>query len=261
MLLCRDVPWRVSTKTIKNNNLTNMNLLLLLNAAADSAGKSANPANPVNTSTQPTEQVLPFFELATKGGWIMIVLAILSLVAVYLFIERYIAVSRASKYDNGFMDRIREYMKDGKLDSAKTLCRSNSTPISRMIDKGLSRIGRPLGDINSAIENVGNLEVAKLERGVSILAMIASAAPMIGFLGTVTGMIRAFYNMSMAGGNIDVSGLSGGIYEAMVTTVGGLIVGIIAYIFHAIISTKIQKVVNLLEAKATEFMDVLNEPA
>ena len=211
--------------------------------------------------TQPTEVKLSILDLATKGGWIMILLAVLSIIAVYIFIERYIAVSRATKYDNGFMDRIREYMKDGKLDSAKALCRSNSTPISRMIEKGLSRIGRPLGDINSAIENVGNLEVAKLERGVSILAMIASAAPMIGFLGTVTGMIRAFYNISMAGNNNDFELLSSGIYEAMVTTVGGLIVGIIAYFFHAIITTKIQKVVNLLEGKATEFMDVLNEPA
>lgn len=220
-----------------------------------------NPSVTANGTEQASEVVLPFFELATKGGWIMIVLAILSIIAVYIFIERYITVSRASKSDNSFMDRIREYMKDGKLDSAKALCRGNSTPISRMIEKGLARIGRPLGDINSAIENVGNIEVAKLERGVSILAMIASAAPMIGFLGTVTGMIRAFYSMAMAGNNIDIEKLSSGIYEAMVTTVGGLIVGILAYIFHAIISTKIQKVVNLLEAKATEFMDVLNEPA
>ena len=233
-----------------------MNLLQIQQVANELGTTAAT-----EVAAQPTEIKLSILELATKGGWIMIVLAILSLIAVYLFIERYIAVSRASNYDNGFMDRIRDYMKDGKLDSAKALCRGNSTPISRMIEKGISRIGRPLGDINSAIENVGNLEVAKLEKGVSILAMIASAAPMIGFLGTVTGMIRAFYNMSMAGNNIDIELLSSGIYEAMGTTVGGLIVGIVAYIFHAIITTKIQKVVNLLEAKATEFMDVLNEPA
>ena len=236
-----------------------MNFLLLDAANLDSS--AIQQAMSVGQNNQSSEQVLPFFELATKGGWIMIVLAILSIVAVYIFIERFIALSRASKYDANFMNRIREYMKDGKLDSAKALCRGNSTPISRMIEKGLSRIGRPLGDINSAIENVGNLEVAKLEKGVSILAMIASAAPMIGFLGTVTGMIRAFYNMSMAGNNVDIELLSSGIYEAMVTTVGGLIVGIIVYIFHAVLSTKIQKVVNLLEGKATEFMDVLNEPA
>ena len=230
-----------------------MNLLQIQQTISEGTAAAAEAA------AQPAE--LSLFDLATKGGWIMILLAVLSLIAVYIFIERFITVSRATKYDKGFMDRIREYMKDGKLDSAKALCRGNSTPISRMIEKGLSRIGRPLSDINSAIENVGNLEVAKLERGVSILAMIASAAPMIGFLGTVTGMIRAFYNMSMAGNNIDIELLSSGIYEAMVTTVGGLIVGIIAYFFHAIITNKIQKVVNLLEGKATEFMDVLNEPA
>ncbi|MCF0200501.1 MAG: MotA/TolQ/ExbB proton channel family protein [Bacteroidales bacterium] len=216
---------------------------------------------PVETMEQPVEYTLSVWELATKGGWIMIVLAILSLLAFYIFIERFIAISRATKYDGSFMDRIREYIKDGRIDSATALCRGNSTPISRMIEKGISRLGRPLNDINSAIENVGNLEVSQLEKGVSILAIIASAAPMLGFLGTVTGMIRAFYNMSMAGNNIDIELLSSGIYEAMVTTVGGLIVGIIAYFLHAILTTRIQKVVYLLEAKATEFMDMLNEPA
>ena len=228
--------------------------MLQIQTVANELGTTALPE-------QPTEIRLSLMELATKGGWIMIVLAALFAIAVYIFIERFIAVSRATKYDGSFMERIREYMKEGKVDSAKALCRGNSTPISRMIEKGLSRLGRPLNDINSAIENVGNLEVSQLEKGVSIMAMIASAAPMIGFLGTVTGMIKAFYNMSMAGNNIDIELLSSGIYEAMVTTVGGLIVGIVAYIFHAIITTRIQKVVNLLEVKASEFMDVLNEPA
>ena len=231
-----------------------MNLLILLqDTIVSNINNAANGTNMVDE--------LSYWKLAQSGGWIMIILAILSIIAVYLFIERYMAVSRATKYDASFMDRIREYMKDGKLDSAKALCRGNSTPISRMIEKGISRIGRPLGDINSAIENEGNIEVAQLERGVNILAMIASAAPMIGFLGTVLGMIQAFYDISKAGNNLDITTLSNGIYTAMVTTVGGLIVGIFAYFFHAIISTKIQKVVNLLEAKATEFMDVLNEPA
>ena len=210
---------------------------------------------------QATEIKLSILDLAMKGGWIMLVLALLSIIAVYIFIERYIVVKRATKYDSSFMERIREYMKDGRIDSAKALCNGSDSPISRMIEKGLSRIGRPLNDINTAIENVGNIEVAKLEKGVALLSMIASAAPMIGFLGTVTGMIRAFYNMSMAGNNIDIELLSSGIYEAMVTTVGGLIVGILAYIFYTIIVARIQNVVNLLESKATEFMDVLNEPA
>ena len=210
---------------------------------------------------QATEIKLSILDLAMKGGWIMILLSILSVIAVYIFIERFIVVKRATKYDSSFMERIREYMKDGRIDSAKALCNGSDSPISRMIEKGLSRIGRPLNDINTAIENVGNIEVAKLEKGVALLSMIASAAPMIGFLGTVTGMIRAFYNMSMAGNNIDIELLSSGIYEAMVTTVGGLIVGILAYIFYTIIVARIQNVVNLLESKATEFMDVLNEPA
>ena len=208
-----------------------------------------------------TEIKLSILDLAMKGGWIMAVLAVLSVIAVYIFIERLIVVKRATNVDKGFMERIREYMKEGKIDSAKALCRGSDTPIARMIEKGLSRLGRPLSDINATIENVGNLEVAKLEKGVTLLSMIASAAPMIGFLGTVTGMIRAFYNMSMAGNNIDIELLSSGIYEAMVTTVGGLIVGIIAYVFYTITVAKIQNVVNLLEAKTTEFMDVLNEPA
>lgn len=210
---------------------------------------------------QATEIKLSILDLAMKGGWIMIVLAILSIIAVYIFIERFIVVKRATRIDKSFMERIREYIKDGKIDSAKALCNGSDTPLSRMIEKGLSRLGRPLNDINTAIENVGNLEVAKLEKGVTLLSMIASAAPMIGFLGTVTGMIRAFYNMSMAGNNIDIELLSSGIYEAMVTTVGGLIVGIIAYVFYTITVARIQVVVNLLESKTTEFMDVLNEPA
>lgn len=208
-----------------------------------------------------TEIKLSILDLAMKGGWIMVVLAVLSIIAVYIFIERFIVVKRATKIDKSFMERIREYMKDGKIESATALCHGSDSPIARMIEKGLTRIGRPLSDINTTIENVGNVEVGKLEKGVTLLSMIASASPMIGFLGTVTGMIRAFYNMSMAGNNIDIELLSSGIYEAMVTTVGGLIVGIIAYVFYTIIVARIQDVVNLLEAKATEFMDVLNEPA
>lgn len=208
-----------------------------------------------------TEIKLSILDLAMKGGWIMVVLAVLSIIAVYIFIERFIVVKRAIKIDKSFMERIREYMKEGKIESATALCHGSDSPIARMIEKGLTRIGRPLSDINTTIENVGNVEVGKLEKGVTLLSMIASASPMIGFLGTVTGMIRAFYNMSMAGNNIDIELLSSGIYEAMVTTVGGLIVGIIAYVFYTIIVARIQDVVNLLEAKATEFMDVLNEPA
>lgn len=212
-------------------------------------------------STQEAAEIkLSLWELAKEGGWIMIVLAIFSIIAVYIFAERFITINKASKKDDNFMNLIRNYMIEGKLDEAKDLCKQTDTSISRMIEKGISRIGKPLSDIQTAIENVGNLEVSKLEKGVALIGMISGAAPMLGFLGTVSGMIRAFYDMSMAGNNIDIELLSAGIYEAMVTTVGGLFVGILAYIFYNIIVAKIDKVVSLLESKSIEFMDVLNEP-
>ena len=211
--------------------------------------------------TEATEIRMSLWDMAVHGGWIMLILAIFSIIAFYIFIERFININRAAKKDDMFMETIRSYMKDGKLNDAKVLCQKASTPLSRMIEKGISRIGKPLSDIQTAIENVGNLEVSNLEKGVALLAVISGAGPMLGFLGTVIGMIRAFYDMSMAGNNIDIELLSTGIYQAMVTTVGGLIVGIIAFIFYNILVSQIDKVVNLLESKSIEFMDVLNEPA
>ena len=208
-----------------------------------------------------TEIRMSLWELAVQGGWIMLILGIFSMIAVYIFIERFATISKAARKDDFFMDTIRNYMIDGKLNEAKILCQKSGTPLSRMIEKGISRIGKPLNDIQTAIENVGNLEVSNLEKGVALLAMISGAGPMLGFLGTVIGMIRAFYDMSMAGNNIDIELLSTGIYQAMVTTVGGLIVGIIAFIFYNVLVSQIDKVVNLLESKSIEFMDVLNEPA
>jgi len=207
------------------------------------------------------EITLPVIDLVMKGGWIMAILGVLSLITFYIFIERYLVISKASKEDKNFMNNIRNFIKDGKLDSAKDLCRNNNSPIGKMIEKGLSRIGKPLNDINAAIENVGKLEISRLEKNVAGLATIAGAAPMLGFLGTVIGMIRAFYDMSMAGNNINIELLSRGIYQAMITTVGGLIVGITAYIFYNILVAKIEKVVYQLEITASGFMDVLNEPA
>lgn len=207
------------------------------------------------------EITLPIVDLVMRGGWIMGIIGLLSLIAFYIFIERYFVIGRASKEDKNFMNNIRTYIHDGKLESARALCVSNNSPIGRMIDKGLSRIGKPLNDINAAIENIGKLEISKLEKNVAGLATIAGASPMLGFLGTVIGMIRAFYDMSMAGNNINIELLSKGIYQAMITTVGGLIVGITAYIFYNILVARVQKVVYKLEINATEFMDVLYEPA
>jgi len=208
----------------------------------------------------PTEYSMPLWDLTLKGGWIMIPIAVLSVIAVYIFVERYFAIRKAAKTDENFMNRIKDYIHDGKIDSALTLCQSTDSPIARMIEKGIQRIGRPLNDIHTAIENVGRLEVFKLERGLPSLATAAGGGPMIGFLGTVTGMIRAFYDMTMAGNNIDIQVLSSGIYEALVTTVAGLVVGIIAYFAYNVLVANIETVVNDLEAHTTEFMDLLNEP-
>jgi biopolymer transport protein ExbB len=215
----------------------------------------------IEKTPQPTEISLSIWDLSLKGGWIMLPIAIMSVIAIYIFIERYIVINRAARDEQNFMNNIRDFIHNGRIDSALSLCKNNRTPIARMIEKGIIRIGKPLNDINAAIENVGKLEVAKLEKNLAALATIAGAAPMLGFLGTVIGMVRAFYDMSMAGNNIDIALLSGGIYQAMVTTVAGLIVGIIGYICYNILVARVEKVVFILEARATEFMDLLHEPA
>ena len=203
---------------------------------------------------------VPILELTIKGGWIMIPIALLSVIAIYIFVERYFAIRKASLEDLHFMNRIKEFIHEGKIDAAKRLAQGTDTPVSRMIEAGIRRIGRPMTDVNAAIENVGKLEIYKLERGLPTLATAAGAAPMLGFLGTVIGMIRAFFAMSQAGSNIDVSLLSNGIYIAMVTTAAGLFVGIIAYFCYNILVSKVEKVVFVLEARSSEFMDLLNEP-
>ncbi|MFA9370584.1 MAG: MotA/TolQ/ExbB proton channel family protein [Labilibaculum antarcticum] len=234
-----------------------MNYLLIL-AGIQTAAQ--NEALLEGQGAEATEISLNFIDLAFKGGWIMVPIIALSAIAMYIFFERFYAIRKATKVDSNFMNRIRDYIHEGKMDSALALCESNDTPVSKMISKGIKRIGRPLNDVNAAIENIGNLEVSKLEKNLPTLATVAGAAPMIGFLGTVMGMIQAFYDMSTAGNNIDVSLLSHGIYTAMVTTVAGLIVGIIAYFAYNILVAKVEKVVFTMEATTTEFMDLLNEP-
>lgn len=203
---------------------------------------------------------MSYWELGLKGGWVMVPIILLSFIAVYIFFERYFAIRKAAEIDTNFMNRIRDYIHEGKVDNALTLCQSYTNPVSRMIEKGVQRIGRPLQDISTSIENIGKLEVYKLEKGLPTLATVAGAAPMLGFLGTVMGMIRAFYDISNAGNNINVSLLSKGMYMALVTTVAGLIVGIIAYFAYNYLVANVEKVVNKLEATTTEFMDLLNEP-
>jgi biopolymer transport protein ExbB len=213
-------------------------------------------------TTQLTEEVtLQAYELALKGGWIMYPLVFLLVLGIYIFFERYFAIKKASKRDANFMDRIKDKIYSGKIEEARNLCEVTDSPVSRMAAKGLSRLGRPLNDINTAVENIGNLEIARLECGLPIIASISGGAPMIGFLGTVIGMIRAFYDMASAGNNIDVTLLSSGIYTAMVTTVAGLIVGIIAYFAYNYLVSRIERVVYNLESETMVFLDLLNEPA
>jgi biopolymer transport protein ExbB len=203
---------------------------------------------------------MSFWELCKAGGWLMIPLALLGAVAVFIFVERFLAIRKATGYDRDFMNRIRENIYDGKINSALQLCKNTDTPIARMIEKGIERIGRPLGDIHSSIENVANLEVSKLESGLPFLATIAGGAPMIGFLGTVIGLVQAFMDMSAVSGSVDIALLSGGMYTAMVTTVAGLIVGIPAYFGYNYLVARVEKVVFQMEANSMAFMDILNQP-
>lgn len=235
-----------------------MNLLTLLFAQASTALATGEEiATEVVTETAVVNE-MSLWEMALKGGWIMAVLALLSIICFYIFFERLTALHKAGKDDPLFMERIRDYLHSGEVKSAINYCHMTNTPAARMIEKGITRMGRPNGDVQAAIENAGNLEVAKLERHLPVMATIASGAPMIGFLGTVTGMIQAFWEMANAGNNIDITLLSSGIYEAMITTVGGLIVGIAAMFAYNYLVGKVDNIVNEMEAKTLSFMDFVN---
>ncbi|MBQ0086818.1 MAG: MotA/TolQ/ExbB proton channel family protein [Bacteroidales bacterium] len=207
----------------------------------------------------PQQEELSFslIDMAAKGGWLMLVLLALSVVAIYIFAERVVAIRKASQIDKNFIKDVNDYLLSGKVRSAKMLCKRSDSSIARMIEKGVDRIDKPLEDIRTAVENVSNLEVAKLEKGLPILATISGGAPMIGFLGTVMGMVQAFFNMAQAGNNIDITLLSGGIYTAMVTTVGGLIVGILAYFGYNYLTAEVSGVVSKMEASTISFLDAV----
>ncbi|MBO5582712.1 MAG: MotA/TolQ/ExbB proton channel family protein [Bacteroidales bacterium] len=212
-------------------------------------------------AAQPTEMNESLFSMFTMGGPLMWVLLALSILAIYLIGRKWWIIKQASRIESHFMDDIRDYMNQGKVKSALTLCSKYDSPVARMTETGIRRLGRPMNDIRAAIENTGNIEVARLEKGLPLLATIAGGAPMIGFLGTVLGMVKAFFNMSKAGNNIDITLLSDGIYTAMLTTVGGLIVGIIAYFGYNWLTSKISDLVYEMESSTTQFIDiVLNEP-
>ena len=231
--------------------------MLLLQAQMEQAA-TAMAENPVLTEVVETANKMNLWDMAVKGGWVMVVLAFLSVICVYIFIERLVVLKKVSKVDPVFMERIRDYVKTDELKSAINYCRVTNSPASNMIEKGLERLDRPAAEVQAALENAGNLEVAKLEKGLSVMATISSGAPMIGFLGTVLGMVKAFWEMANAGNNIDITLLSSGIYEAMITTVGGLVVGIIAMFAYNYLVSKVGDVTNTLEAQTLSFMDLKN---
>ena len=229
-------------------------LFNLLQAAVDTTALA-----PAAAASQ--EMNFSLIEMATKGGWLMIVLLVLSIMAIYIFGNKWWLIRKAGKIDKNFMKDIHDLIHEGKIKSALALCQKYDSPVARLVEKGIERIGRPLPDIQAAVENMGNVEVARLEKSLPMLATIAGGAPMIGFLGTVSGMIQAFFRMSTAGNNIDITLLSGGIYEAMVTTVGGLFVGIIAYFGYNFLTSQISNLVFKMESTTIEFIDMLHKPA
>jgi len=206
------------------------------------------------------EKSMTLWELTLKGGWIMIPLAILAFVAIFIFIERFLAIRKAASFESNFIDRIKDYIHEGKIDAALNLCISTDRPVARMIEKGIKRIGRPIKEIEDSIEIVGKFEVYNLEKNLVILGVIAGIAPMFGFIGTIAGVIKIFYNISLAD-NISIGLIAGGLYEKMVTSAAGLLIGIIAYIFYHWLNVMIEKVVHKLELNAVNFIDLLQEPA
>jgi biopolymer transport protein ExbB len=214
----------------------------------------------VTNPTPPTDEALSILDLALKGGWMMVPIVACSFVAIYIFVERVLTINKANQSPEQFMGRIKEMVLRGDINGAKMLCSQFDSPISRMMEKGVARVGSPLKTIEASIENVAKLELFKLEKNLSILATVAGAAPMMGFLGTVTGMVGAFIAIAQEEGSVSPKLLSNGIYEAMITTVAGLIVGIVAYLAYNYLVTRVSKVVHRMEYSAIEFIDLLQEP-
>jgi len=236
-------------------------LLAQLQETVDAARQVAEQAATA-TPVAPVETTLSVWQLIQMGGWyIMGPLGLMSVIAVYIIIERTLAMNRALRDEKDFMAKIRDYIHEGKLDSARNLCQSSNTPVARMLEKGINRIGKPMKDIEVSIENQGKLEVYQLESGIPVLATVAGAAPMLGFLGTVVGMVVTFHTMEISGAGVELSALSGGMMQAMITTVAGLIIGIPAYIGYNLLVARVNKVVQKMEARTIEFMEVLEAPA
>lgn len=237
-------------------------ILLQVNQAANVVTDTLNRAVsqlPV-VAPQPSEVSISILDLVIKGGWVMYPIGLLSVITVYIFIERYVVVRKASRQDANFMNNIRDFIYQGRIDSALAFCKNSNRPISRMIEKGIKRISRPMKEIEESIEIIGKFEVYKLEKNLVILAIIAGIAPMFGFIGTIIGVIKIFHDISLAG-DVSITSVSAGLYTKMVSSAAGLMVGIIAFVCYHWLNIMIEKVVQRLEQNAMEFMDLLQEPA
>ncbi len=216
-------------------------------------------SNTLKTTIPPPQEELRLFDLLVKGGWVMLPLALLALLGLIIFFERYFTIKKAAKKESQLISQVKSNIKGGKLDSAIAICKSSNSPIGRMLQKGLLRIGRPIKDIEGAIENVGKLEVSKLEKNISILGIIAGIAPMLGFVGTIIGVITIFHDVSVKG-MIEIGTISGGLYIKMISSATGLIIGIIAYVLYHILNIMVERVILQMETDAIEFIDLLEEP-
>jgi biopolymer transport protein ExbB len=236
------------------------NILLQITSPTD----SANAAAATTTSTAPvagvTEVSITPIELLFKGGWVMIPLLILLLLTLYFAVERLIVISKSSKHDTNFMRNIRDYLLNGKIDSARELCRATNTPVSRTIEKGISRLGKPGRDISEALETQGSIEIARAEKNMHILGLTARIAPMLGFIGTIAGVVTIFYDISLSG-DISIKSISGGLYQKMVSSGAGLIIGVIAFIAYHFLNTMIDNIAKKIESNSLEFLDTINEPS
>ncbi|MEE1943475.1 MotA/TolQ/ExbB proton channel family protein [Pedobacter sp. KR3-3] len=234
-------------------------MMTLLLAAQDTLQKTLDSASNTAANAVPTEKELHFIDLLFKGGWVMIPLAFLAFLALVIFTERYLTIRKSSKDESNLLFQIRQNIHEGRLEAAIALCKNNKSPLARMLEKGLKRIGRPIKDIEGAIENTGKLEVSKLEKNIGILGIIAGIAPMLGFVGTIVGVITIFHQVSIKGA-IEIGTISGGLYTKMITSATGLIIGIIAYVLYHILNIMVEKIILKMETDAIDFIDLLEEP-
>ena len=234
-------------------------MITLLLTATDTLNQVIDTANAVKIPVTAAPQELHFIDLLFKGGWVMIPLALVAFLGLIIFIERYLTIRKSSKDESNLMFQIKQNIHDGRLDSAIALCKNTKSPLARMLEKGLKRIGRPIKDIEGAIENTGKLEVSKLEKNIGILGIIAGIAPMLGFVGTIIGVIAIFHDVSIKG-EIEIGTISGGLYTKMITSATGLIIGIVAYVLYHILNMMVEKIILKMETDAIEFIDLLEEP-